>query len=162
MAELHIIAAVGQNRAIGHQNRLCWHIPDDLARFRAVTRGYAAIMGRKTWESLPDAVRPLPGRQNIVVTRQPDFQAAGAQVAHSLDAALALVQGEKAFVIGGAELYALALAHADVLDITEVALAPEADAFFPVVPADEWNLERREAHRSPGGIEFAFAQYRRA
>lgn len=160
--EVILIAALGQNRAIGYQNRLCWHIPEDLARFRSLTRGYASIMGRKTWESLPPAVRPLPGRQNIVISRQPGFHAAGAQVAQSLDAALALVLGEKTFIIGGAELYALALPCADVLELTEVALAPKADVFFPEFDPRDWQLAHRDEAVSQAGPRFAFARYTRA
>jgi dihydrofolate reductase len=129
--ELVLIAAMGQNRVIGRDNQLCWHIPEDLARFRRFTAGEAVIMGRKTWESLPAAVRPLPGRQNVVVSRQPDYVAPGAQVANSLEAALALVDRERVFVIGGEQLYCLALPDADVLELTEVELAPPGDAFFP-------------------------------
>jgi dihydrofolate reductase len=159
--ELVLIAALGRNRAIGVKNRLCWHIPEDLARFRDITRGEAVVMGRKTWESLPAVVRPLPGRQNVVVTRQLDYVAPGAQVACSLDAALALVARERVFVIGGEQLYALALPVADVLELTEVDLAPDGDAFFPEVPVGEWAREQHERHTSLTGIAFAYSRYRR-
>ena len=160
--ELILVAALGRNRAIGRENQLCWHIPEDLTRFRRLTAGEAVIMGRKTWESLPAAVRPLPGRQNNVVSRQPDYEAPGAQVVPGLEAALALVARERVFVIGGEQLYCLALPEADVLELTEVELAPEGDAFFPELPAGAWLREHYERHVSKAGPAFAYARYRRA
>lgn len=160
--ELVLVAALGQNRVIGRDNQLCWHIPEDLARFKHLTAGEAVLMGRKTWESFPAAVRPLPGRQNVVVSRQPDYVAPGAQVANSLAAALALVDRERVFVIGGEQLYCLALPNADVLELTEVELAPPGDAFFPDVPAAHWLLDHHERHVSRAGPTFAYARYRRA
>jgi len=160
--ELILVAALGQNRVIGRDNQLCWHIPEDLARFRRITAGEAVLMGRKTWESLPAAVRPLPGRQNVVVSRQPDYAAPGAQVATSLEAALALVERERVFVIGGEQLYCLAMPCADILELTEVELAPEGDAFFPELPAGQWLREHHERHISTTGAAFAYARYRRA
>lgn len=160
-SELILIAALGRNRAIGCRNQLCWYIPEDLARFRSITRDAAVIMGRKTWESLPPAVRPLPGRQNVVVTRQQDFKATGADVAHSLDAALRLASRPKVFVIGGEQLYAEALPVATVLELTEVDLEPEADAFFPELPQGLWQRERHEPQVGKAGIAFAFSRYHR-
>ena len=159
--QLVLLAALGRNRVIGCKNQLCWHIPEDLARFRSITRGEAVVMGRKTWESLPSQVRPLPGRQNVVVTRQLDYVAAGALVAQSLAAALELVARDKVFVIGGEQLYALALPVADVLELTEVELAPAGDAFFPEMRAEQWRREHHERHTSQTGIVFAYSRYRR-
>ena len=159
MPEVILIAALARNRVIGHENRLCWHIPEDLVRFRQLTRGHAVVMGRKTWESLPASVRPLPGRQNIVVSRQHDFAAAGAQVATNLDKALSLCARETVFIIGGAQLYTQALSRADVLELTEVELAPEGDAFFPEVDACDWQEDVREDAISQTGIPFAFVRY---
>ncbi len=115
---LALIAAVAANGVIGDRNALPWRLPDDLRRFRALTTGHAVIMGRKTWESLPGA---LPGRQNIVVTRDPGYAAAGAEIAATLDAALALVRlPPPAFCIGGGELYRAALPRATTLYLTEI------------------------------------------
>src|SRR5512137_2139825 len=103
---LSLIAVVARNRAIGRDNALLWHLPEDLRHFREVTRGKPVIMGRKTWESLPAAFRPLPGRRNVVVSRNADYVATGAECAASLDAALRLcADADEAFVIGGEQIY---------------------------------------------------------
>ena len=116
---LTLIAACARGGVIGIENRLPWHLPEDMKFFREATRGKPVIMGRKTWESLPDAFRPLPGRLNIVVSRNPDFHAAGGTVVGSLaDALTAAGDAETAFVIGGAELYRQALPLADRLLLT--------------------------------------------
>jgi len=142
---LAIIAAVASNGTIGDANRLPWRLPEDLKRFRALTTGHAVIMGRRTWESIG---RALPGRQNIVVTRQPRYSAAGAEVAASLEAALALVTlPEPAFCIGGGELYRVALPHATAMHLTEIHQAVGGDATFPAVDRAAW----RETSRIPGG-----------
>lgn len=160
--ELVIIAAVARNGVIGRDNRLPWHLPEDLAHFKALTLGQAVIMGRKTWESLPERFRPLPGRQNIVVTRQSGYVAEGAQIAHSLAEALAKVEASRtAFVIGGAELYAQALPLATRLELTEVDLAPEGDAFFPAVERSTWQEVIRRNGTGSNGIRYAFVTYER-
>ncbi|MDE2586521.1 MAG: dihydrofolate reductase, partial [Betaproteobacteria bacterium] len=133
-----LIAAVGANGAIGLGNRLLWNLPEDMAYFKQTTQGRPVIMGRKTWESLPERFRPLPGRHNIVVTRNADYLAPGASVAHSLEAALTAAGVGEVFVIGGAELYTQALARAHRLYLTEVADTPAADAFFPTVSPSQW------------------------
>jgi dihydrofolate reductase len=146
---LAIIAAVASNGTIGDANRLPWRLPEDLKRFRALTTGHAVIMGRRTWESIG---RALPGRQNIVVTRQPGYVAAGAEVAASLEAALALVTlPDPAFCIGGGELYRVALPHATTLHLTEIHQAVAGDASFPAVDRSAW----REKSRIPGGAPSA-------
>lgn len=135
---ISIIVAMGRNRAIGFQNALPWRLSADLKRFKDLTMGHHILMGRKTYESIG---RPLPGRTSIVITRQPDFQAEGCLLAPSLEAAIALAQarGEpEAFVIGGAEIYAQALPHADRLYLTLVDAEPEADAFFPELAEPDW------------------------
>lgn len=142
---LSLIAAVARNRAIGMGNQLLWHLPEDMRHFRETTRGKTVIMGRKTWESLPAAFRPLPGRKNIVVSRNAAFQAPGAILARSLDEALTVAGGDEVFVIGGAELYAQSLARAQRLYLTLVDDHPVADAFFPEISA-AW----REVSRRPG------------
>jgi len=156
-----LIAAVAANGIIGAGNRLPWRLADDLRHFRALTTGHAVIMGRKTWESL---ARALPGRQNIVVTRQRDYAAAGAEIAASLGEALALVRlPDPAFCIGGGELYRAALPCASRLYLTEIAQDFEGDACFPAVAPAEWQETAREAHPSaaPGGLDYAFVTYER-
>jgi len=159
---LSLIVAVAQNRAIGKENRLLWQLPEDLRYFRETTRGQAVIMGRKTWESLPPAFRPLPGRRNILVTHDRQYVAEGVTVTHSLPEAL-MAAGDtgETFVIGGAELYRQALPLAQRLYLTEVAQTCEGDVFFPEVPAADWEEISRSQQRSASGIEFAFAVYQR-
>ena len=162
MAEIVIIVAVAQNRVIGKDNRLLWNIPEDMARFKALTSGHTVLMGRKTWESLPPRFRPLPGRRNIVISRQTDYAAPGAELAHSLDSALALAASdETVFIIGGAEIYRQTLPLAERLEITEVELSPEGDSWFPEIPADEWQVATKTAPSANGGTGFSFLTYRR-
>lgn len=133
---ISIIAAIGEKRELGLHGKLLWHIPDDLQRFKRLTMGHPVIMGRKTWESLPEKFRPLPGRTNIVVTRQAGYEATGATVADSLETArTATTRAEGAgeiFVIGGGELYAAALPYVNRLYLTLVDATAEADTFFPL------------------------------
>ena len=157
---LSLIAAVAQNRAIGKNNQLLWHLPEDMRYFRETTRGKTVIMGRKTWESLPAAVRPLPGRRNIVVTRDRHYAAAGALLVHSLDEAIGTAGNEgETFIIGGAELYNQALPLAQRLYLTEVAQVYEGDVFFPEISATDWQEISRTQHRAESGITFSFAVY---
>lgn len=152
---LSLIVAIAKHRVIGHQNKMPWHLPAELAYFKRVTMGHPIIMGRKTFESIG---RPLPGRRNIVVSRNPGFHGEGLEVAHTLQAAITLCANSDAFVIGGATLYIEALARADKLFITEIDAAPEGDTFFPPINADEWretSRERREAdEKNPHAVEF--------
>ncbi len=133
---LSIIAAIGKNRELGLEGNLLWSLSDDLKRFKALTTSHPVIMGRKTWESLPDRARPLPNRTNIVVTRQAGYDAPGAVVANSFDdarAAAARAEGaDETFVIGGGELYAEALPSSDRLYLTLVDATAAADTFFPL------------------------------
>ncbi len=139
-----LIAAVARNRVIGHDNQLLWHIPADMAHFKTLTAGQVVIMGRKTWESLPPRFRPLPGRRNIVISRQADYAAPGAELAGSVEMALEMAStAELAFVIGGEQIYTQALPLADRLEITEVDLAPEGDAWFPEIAASDWQETTR-------------------
>ncbi|WP_024303809.1 dihydrofolate reductase [Pseudogulbenkiania sp. MAI-1] len=155
-----LVAAMAANHVIGIDNRLPWHLPEDLRHFKAVTLGKPVIMGRKTYDSIG---RPLPGRRNIVVTRQQGWSAAGVEVAHSLEAALALVAAaESACVIGGAELYRQALPLAHRLELTEIAEAYQGDAHFPAFSTEEWREVQRETHRSEQGLGYAFVSYQRA
>jgi dihydrofolate reductase len=158
---LAVIAAVAQNGVIGVDNRLPWRLPDDMRRFRALTTGHSIIMGRKTWESIG---RPLPERQNIVVSRQRDFQAPGADVVASLAAGLATaVMPEPVFVIGGEALYREALPFASRLYLTEIHRDFSGDARFPGYARDAWREISREPRRTDdtGSFDFAYASYER-
>ncbi len=128
-----IIAAMARNRAIGLDGEMPWHLPAELKHFKESTMGKPIVMGRKTWESIG---RVLPGRQNIVVTRNPSFQAPGCTLAGSLDLAMDLAQGEEVMIIGGGQLYQLAMATADRMILTRVDCEPDADTWFP-----EWQLQ---------------------
>jgi dihydrofolate reductase len=155
--EIVIIAAVARNRVIGKDNRLLWNIPEDMAHFKALTSGHTVIMGRKTWESLPPRFRPLPGRRNIVISRQADYAAPGAEVADSLENALKLAStAAVVFVIGGEQIYRQAMAVADRLEITEVDLEPDGDAWFPEIAAVDW-----EKTAKTDGVGFAFVTWQR-
>ena len=156
---LTLIAAVARNGVIGVDNRLPWQLPADLKRFRELTTGHAVIMGRKTWESLPAKFRPLPGRRNIVVTRNDSFRAEGATVTTSLPDAIAAASGDEAFVIGGAELYKAALPLADRLQLTEIDATYEGDTWFPAIDGDRWRETSRETHSGDGGPGYAFVTY---
>lgn len=132
---LSLIAALGKGRELGKAGKLLWHLPGDMKRFKELTLGHPVIMGRKTWESLPEKFRPLPNRTNIVVTRQTGYEAPGAVVVDSLEAARAAAAraagADEVFVIGGGELYTAALPFTNRLYLTLVDAAPEADTFFP-------------------------------
>ncbi len=161
-ARLHLIYARAANGVIGKDNTLPWHLPEDLAHFKRHTTGCPVIMGRKTWDSLPPRFRPLPGRRNIVVTRQSDWQAEGAERAGSLDAAIALCAGVSlAWVIGGAQIYAQALPLAHTVVVTEIARDFEGDAFAPAL-GTEWREAAREEHVAASGLPFAFVTYTRS
>lgn len=159
MSELVLIAAVAANGVIGKDNQLLWHLPGDLKRFKALTTGQAVIMGRKTWESLPEKFRPLPGRRNLVISRNPAYAAAGAQVVDSFDAAVAACADLAiVFVIGGAEIYALALPRADRLELTELATSFEGDAAFPAIDRRHWRAAPGEQHNE-NGLDYRFVTY---
>lgn len=149
---LCLIAALAQNRVIGRDNQLPWHLPADLKHFKAMTLGKPIIMGRKTWDSLG---RPLPGRLNLVVSRQEGLVLEGAEVFSSLEAAIERADAwarnagaAELMLIGGAQLYAQGLARADRLYLTRVELAPEGDAHFPEVSQQEWHLASRVGHEA--------------
>ncbi|UTW06167.1 dihydrofolate reductase [Pseudomonas benzenivorans] len=163
---LCLIAALADNRVIGRDNQLPWHLPADLKHFKALTLGKPIIMGRKTWDSLG---RPLPGRLNLVVSRQPGLQLDGAEVFPSLDAALQRAEAwaretgaEELMLIGGAQLYAQGLERADRLYLTRVRLSPEGDAHFPEFGGADWQLsERREQAALDGAPAHAFETWER-
>ena len=161
-ASIGMVWAQDERGVIGRDGALPWHLPEDLAHFRALTRGATVVMGRATWESLPERFRPLPGRRNVVLTRQAGYAAAGADVRSSLSDALADVEGA-VWVIGGAQVYAQVQPLADRLVVTEVAVRADGDALAPpleprwrrvaVDPAQGW-------HRSTSGLAYRFVEYR--
>lgn len=155
---LTLVVAMGSNRVIGAGGTLPWHLPEDLAHFKRVTLGHPMIMGRTTFESIG---RPLPGRTSIVVTRQHDWSAEGVEVAHSLDDAIALASGldDETFLVGGAQVYAEALARdlVHTLVVTRVRQAPDGDAWFPVIDWERWREVAQEPH-----AEFDVVTYERS
>jgi dihydrofolate reductase len=154
-----LVAVVARNGGIGRGNALLWRLPEDLRHFKRTTLGSPVIMGRKTWDSIG---RPLPGRRNIVITHDPDWHHDGAEAAPSLESALERLEGvPKAFVIGGAQIYAQAIALADELVLTEVDADAEADTFFPPWDRDRYVAIRGEPHRSDQGFTYRFVTYQR-
>ena len=154
---LTLVVAYSDNRVIGRDNALPWKLPGDLAHFKRTTLGSPIIMGRKTWESLG---RPLPGRANIVISRNPAYCAPGAQVVPDLDAAVrACGNVDDAYVIGGAQIYAQALARASRIVATEVHAQVEGDAFFPYLPSFAWKEISREAQPAENGYAYDFVVY---
>ena len=158
-----MIWAEARGGAIGRAGTMPWHLPEDLAHFKRTTLGDPVIMGRRTWESLPERFRPLPGRENTVVTRDPEFVASGATVAASLDAALAAVSGRRAWVMGGGELYRAAMPHATELVVTRIELdVPDADTFAPEI-GPEWRLaDPGEPLTAASGLVYRFERFLRA
>lgn len=149
---ISIIVAVAQNGVIGHENRLLWHLKEDLRHFRALTTGHPVIMGRKTYESLG---RPLPNRTNVVISRREEARFEGCITAHSLSEALAIFPAdEEVFVIGGAQIYRLALPLADRFYLTVIEHDYEGDTRFPVWDASQWSL--RSSESVPCGENFPF------
>ncbi len=154
---LILIAAISQNNVIGRKGALPWYLPEDLKHFKALTTGHIVLMGRKTWESIPEKFRPLPNRTNVVVTRQPEFRVPeGVRVFSSLEDALVEYRADDVFVIGGEEIYRQTIDHADRLEITHVNQDVDGDAFFPHIDPEIWHEVSREAHEG-----FAFARYTR-
>ena len=152
---ISIIVAASTNDAIGVQGDLPWRLPDDLKRFKAVTMGKPIVMGRKTWDSIG---RPLPGRQNIVITRQPGFLAEGCDVVASVEEAIAVAGDvDEVMVIGGSEIYALALPLAERLYLTRVHADVDGDAFFPQVDETQWRLVSDEPHAADERHEYSFS-----
>ena len=151
--KISVIAAIGRNRAIGKDNRLLWRLPLDMKFFRDTTMGHPVITGRRNYESIPEAFRPLPGRLNIVLTRNTDFKAPGALITSNLNDAIELAAGhnsEEIFIIGGGKVYAEAMAGGRVnkLYITHVDDEPEADTFFPEWDEKQWNMVHEERHET--------------
>lgn len=149
-----VIAAVAQNNALGKENQLLWHLPDDFKRFKTLTSGHYIIMGRKTFESFP---KPLPNRTHVIITRQSDYQPEGCIVVNSLKKAIEVCpKNEEVFVIGGGEIYRQSIAVADKLDLTKVHATFDADTYFPEVYLSEWQLVFEEYHPKDERHDFAF------
>ncbi|WP_041451183.1 dihydrofolate reductase [Hoyosella subflava] len=158
---MRMIWAQSRGRVIGNQGAIPWHIPEDMAHFRDTTQGCPVIMGRSTWDSLKPKFRPLPGRDNIVVTRQSDWAAEGAIVAHSLPEAFEEAN-RKAWVMGGSQIYAEALPYASLAVVTEVDIDVPGDAFAPELD-DSWTLESADPakgwHTSTNGHRYRYLRY---
>ena len=162
MTVVSLIAGVARNGGIGRNNALLWHLPEDMARFKALTLGHPVIMGRKTWASLPAKFRPLPGRRNIVLSRDAGLQLDGAECFVSLtDALAACADAAHVSVIGGAQIYAEALPLADRLELTEIDADFDADVFFPVWDRAAFIETSREVKTAPQGWGFDFVTYDR-
>lgn len=162
--KLVLVAALARNGVIGRDNAMPWRLPEDLRHFRQLTLGAPVVMGRRTWDSLPAAFKPLPGRRNVVVTRNPGWQAEGAEAAPSLETALQrLSEAPAVYVVGGAQLYAQALAQADELALTEIDRDFEGDTRFPAFDREAFVEVSRQTHRAapPNDFDFAFVTYRR-
>jgi dihydrofolate reductase len=154
------VVAMDDNRLIGRDNDLPWRLPDDMRWFREKTMGKPCVMGRKTYDSLPARFRPLPGRLNIVVTRQLDYDAPGAVVAHSVEEALRAAGGAKEIIIvGGAELFRALMPVVDRLYLTQIHGEAEGDVFFPTYDPDAWREVYREEHRADDRHPFAFTWF---
>ena len=155
-----LIWAQSTSGVIGREGTIPWHLPEDLARFKTLTMGHAVVMGRRTWDSLPVRFRPLPGRRNVVLTRNPDFDAPGAEVVGSMDAVSA---GEQTWVIGGSEIYHLALPAASRCEVTEVEIdlrLEDDDALAPVLD-ESWIGTSGQWHDSTSGLRYRFHSFLR-
>lgn len=167
--QLNLIYARAANGVIGIKGALPWHLPEDMAHFKQTTMGCPVIMGRKTWDSLPPKFRPLPGRTNVVITRQADWHETGAEPANNMTDALLICEQlanrttpepEHIWVIGGAQIYAEALPLASRLVVTEIGAAFEGDVYAPAL-GPEWCESAREAHIASTGLPFSFVTYQR-
>lgn len=160
---LSIIVAMAQNGAIGKDNDLLWHLSGDLKRFKKLTTGHPVVMGRKTWESLPK--RPLPGRRNIVFTQNPDYEAPGAEVVHSVNDLFKVLKGtyDEVFVMGGASIYQMLLPFVNRLYVTQVYRDFDADVYFPTIDMSEFTLVSLSdpMFDEESGLDYAYEEYDR-
>ena len=167
MTEIIIIAAVAENNAIGKDNSIPWRISEDFQHFKKLTMGHPCIMGRKTFESLPPAFRPLPGRENLILTSDRNYHHEGAEKFNSLEDAIGYCRKkkeEKVFIIGGASVYASAMKIADALEITRIHGNFDGDAFFPEISQDEWKIVSSEDLegtdlKNSVSVKFSFLRY---
>ena len=154
MGMLTLIAAAGENNELGKNNDMIWHLPDDFKRFKKITTGHHIIMGRKTFDSFP---QPLPNRTHVVITRQENYKKPGIIVVHSLERAIELTSDDpEIFVIGGGEIYKMAMDFADKIELTRVHGEFEADAFFPEIDESQWKLVSEEDHEKDEKHQYAF------
>ena len=157
MSTLTIIVAIDAQNGIGIRNTLPWRLPEDLAHFKRTTSGHPIIMGRKTFDSIG---RPLPNRHNIVITRNPDWQHPGVETASSIAAATQMCDDTEVFIIGGAQIFAEILPHADRLIVTEIAKTFDCDVFFPQIDLQQWKESAREQHHcAQNDFDYAFVTY---
>ncbi|MAM19454.1 MAG: dihydrofolate reductase [Bacteroidota bacterium] len=151
---LTLIAAAAENNALGKDNDLVWHLPDDFKRFKRLTSGHHIIMGRKTFESFP---KLLPDRTHIVITRKKDYQPEGVIVVHSMEEAIRAAKlDEQAFIIGGGEIYEMGMSHADRIELTRVHAEFEADAFFPEIDRNKWKIVKDQFHDKDEKHDYSF------
>ena len=168
MTDIIVIVAIAQNGAIGKDNDIPWHIKEDFKHFKDKTMGFPCIMGDKTYDSLPDFARPLPGRENIVCTLDPDYKASGATIFHDFNEAISYVKSknvEKAFVIGGATIYKLGMQVADVFELTRIYHDYDADTFYPEIDFSKWEEIAKEdfegeAVKNKIHVRFSFITYK--
>ena len=157
--DLTMVVAIDAQRGIGIDNKLPWHLPEDLAHFKRLTSGHPIIMGRKTFDSIG---RPLPNRRNIVITRNSEWRHEGVEAVTSLEAAIELVGESTAFIIGGAQIFNDSLDLADRMVVTEIAHIFKCDTFFPALPEGQWQETARERHHSEvNGFDFDYVTYAR-
>lgn len=158
MRDIKIIVAIGRDGSIGKEGNLIWNLPGDLKRFKSITMGYPVVMGRKTWESLPK--KPLPGRLNIIMTRNKDFKAEGALICHSVDEVLKSIDADEIFIIGGAEIYRMFLPFATKLLLTMVEdECPEADAVLEIDFSEWKETGRSEELINNEGIRYNYVDF---
>lgn len=151
---LTIIAAAGENNALGKDNDLVWHLPDDFKRFKRLTSGHHIIMGRKTFESFP---KLLPGRKHVIITRKEDYHPDNTSVVHSLEEAIRISKlDEQPFIIGGGEIYKIAMEKAEKIELTRVHGEFEADTFFPEIDENKWKLVKEEFHDKDEKHKYSF------
>ncbi len=169
MTKINVMVAIAQNNAIGKDNDIPWEIKEDFEHFKNKTMGFPCIMGDKTFESLPENARPLPGRENIVLSFDENYSPKGTTVFNDFNEAIKYVKNkdiEKAFIIGGASIYKLGMQVADILELTKIHKDYEADTFFPEIDFDEWELINKEDKqgkdlKSGEDVKFSFLTYRR-
>ena len=157
--KISMIAAMGQNRVIGKDNDIPWHLPDDFQYFKKTTEGHYVLMGRKNYESLPPKFKPLPNRPNVVITRNESYDAPGTEVVNSLEGAIEIARKnneEEVFIIGGGEIYKLGLAYADTIYLTEINGEFEGQTIFPEFDKSEWKEISREHHSTDERHKYSF------
>ncbi|MCG2609948.1 dihydrofolate reductase [Flavobacterium sp. SM15] len=158
-----LIAAAAENNALGKDNDLIWHLPDDFKRFKQLTTGHYIIMGRKTFESFP---KPLPNRTHVIISRQKNYTATeGCILVNSLEKAIEVCpKNEDVFIIGGGEIYRQSMEIAEMIELTRVHTSPEADVFFPEIDTEKWNLVFEEYHPKDEkhAFDFTFLTYKKA